>query len=404
MPIYRENRLMIPEWILQIALAIFGILGAFFLFYLSGKQYHHALWSGTLAIILLVVVIALYIRNDLIIKEVEANKIADSKIIAKPNNSKLPETKNSVQTLMLPHGNDKHVMPTPPKNKTVQHIETIPNTEPRTYMEFNSLSGEPFFYGTVYTDLQKAQKESKAQNKPLLLVIYNAKSSTRSKISYSLGYFMEYETTKHLVKDNFISGIVNSQNSGVSEFIPKDDNLDNCLLVVVAPDNSILLREGVYANPDEGLKRVKNVMKKWESAKPLVNNTSVQGYFYNNTYTDFKEAQNESRKQNKPLMLVIYNASSPQKSKLSYSLGYFMEYETTKNIVRDFFITAIVDSKNGGVSEYIPEDNYLDNCLMVVLAPDNTIIQREGVYANPDEGLKGVRMILEKWKNIKKPA
>lgn len=47
------------------------------------------------------------------------------------------------------------------------------------------------------------------------------------------------------------------------QLIPADDPLENCLLTVMSPDKTILLQEGVYANPDEGLKRVREVIEKW---------------------------------------------------------------------------------------------------------------------------------------------
>jgi hypothetical protein len=100
--------------------------------------------------------------------------------------------------------------------------------------------------------------------------------------------------------------------------------------------------------------------------------------------------------------MVIFDSKNPTKSKLNHSLGYFMEYQTTKDIVRENFVQVLVDSKSPEVAQYIPTDNPLENCLLVVLTPEGEIIRSEGVYANPDEGLKRVREDINQWKSKRK--
>lgn len=64
---------MIQELILQILLSIVGILGGGTVWYfISQKQYHQALWIGFVASIILILVIALYIRNYILQKEIQA--------------------------------------------------------------------------------------------------------------------------------------------------------------------------------------------------------------------------------------------------------------------------------------------------------------------------------------------
>lgn len=120
-----------------------------------------------------------------------------------------------------------------------------------------------YFLGKVQTDLAQAKELSKKTNKPLFVVIYDKTHPKLSKLDYSLGYFMEYETTKKLVSNNFIQVLVDSEKPGVTELIPAEEPLENCLLTIITPDNQILRQEGVYANPDEGLKRTKDIIEKW---------------------------------------------------------------------------------------------------------------------------------------------
>ncbi|WP_392886860.1 hypothetical protein ACF6ZU_21735 [Pseudomonas migulae] len=108
-----------------------------------------------------------------------------------------------------------------------------------------------------------------------------------------------------------------------------------------------------------------------------------------------KEAVDTSRTTGKPIFLVIYDENHPSKSKLYYSLGYFMEYHTTKKLVMDHFIPALVPQSDKDAAALVPPDDPLENCLWVVLDQDGVIIRREGVYANPDEGLNRVRAVVK---------
>ncbi len=71
---------------------------------------------------------------------------------------------------------------------------------------------------------------------------------------------MDYFTTKKLVDDHFVSALVPLSSSGAKDLVPQHDPLENALWVVLNANGEILRREGVYANPDEGLKRVRAVI------------------------------------------------------------------------------------------------------------------------------------------------
>lgn len=123
----------------------------------------------------------------------------------------------------------------------------------------------PFFIDEPLSDLREAKKLAKRSGKPLFLVIFDDKHPSRSKLFYSLGCFLDYFTTKKLVDDHFVAALVAVSNAGARELVPEDDPLENCLWVVLSPDGQVLKREGVYANPDEGLKRVREVVGQAEA-------------------------------------------------------------------------------------------------------------------------------------------
>jgi len=118
----------------------------------------------------------------------------------------------------------------------------------------------PFFINEPQDDISSAIKFAGQNAKMVFVVIYEDSHPTKSKLFYSLGCFMDYFTTKKLVEDHFIPAIVKSSDKEVIQYIPEDDPLENCRLVVLSKSGEVLLSEGVYANPDEGLKRIRRII------------------------------------------------------------------------------------------------------------------------------------------------
>lgn len=94
------------------------------------------------------------------------------------------------------------------------------------------------------------------------------------------------------------------------------------------------------------------------------------------------------------VFIVIYDPDHPTHSKLDYSLGYFMEYQTTKRLVDQHFVAVVGPSKDPVLNALVPEDDPLENCLWVVMTSNGEILIRESVYGNADEGMKRVRKLI----------
>ncbi len=123
---------------------------------------------------------------------------------------------------------------------------------------------QPFFLREPHADLAVALREAGGRKSPVFCVIFDPAHPTRSKLNYALGYFMEYQATKRLVDEHFVAVVGPSSAAELSRMVPDDDPLELCLWVVLDPSGRILRREGVYANPDEGLKRVREVIRQSE--------------------------------------------------------------------------------------------------------------------------------------------
>lgn len=72
----------------------------------------------------------------------------------------------------------------------------------------------------------------------------------------------------------------------------------------------------------------------------------------------------------------------------------------TKRLINQHFIQAIVPSSSAGALKYIPDNYHMENCLLVVLDKKGQMIRQEGVYPNPDEGLKRIRQDIDKLNSL----
>jgi Restriction endonuclease len=117
-----------------------------------------------------------------------------------------------------------------------------------------------FFLRPPHDSLETAMAEATERGVLVFVVIYDPEHPTNSKLEHSLGYFLEYQTTKRLVDQHFVAIVGASDEPALQALVPEDDPLECCLWVVMTASGAILKREGVYANPEEGLKRVRAVI------------------------------------------------------------------------------------------------------------------------------------------------
>lgn len=128
-------------------------------------------------------------------------------------------------------------------------------------------SGNRFFLRPPHDDLGAARAETSARDLPVFTVIYDANHPTHSKLAFSLGYFMGYQTNRRLMDQHFVAAVGASGDTAFGALVPVDDTLELCLWVVLTPQEGIRRREGVYANSKEGLKRVRAVVAETTTAR-----------------------------------------------------------------------------------------------------------------------------------------
>ncbi|MBK7746489.1 MAG: restriction endonuclease [Candidatus Obscuribacter sp.] len=121
---------------------------------------------------------------------------------------------------------------------------------------------------------------------------------------------------------------------------------------------------------------------------------SRNNYFLRQPHSKLEVGLEEAKERKVLAFVVIFDSDHPTHSKLDYALGYFMEYQTTKKLVDQYFVPIVGRRADAGFTELVPPDEPLESALWIVLDTNGQIIRREGVYANPDEGLKRIREVI----------
>lgn len=145
--------------------------------------------------------------------------------------------------------------------------EKLANNVREGFQSENHDSTTKYFSSPPFVSLHESLKAAKTRGVPVFAVIYDENHLLKSRIEHVLGYFMEYETTKKLVEENFVAALIPVEEGSVRGLIPEDDPLEKCRLVVLRPDGSVMASEGVYANADVGLGRVREIMNDWKPNK-----------------------------------------------------------------------------------------------------------------------------------------
>ncbi|MEP8607491.1 hypothetical protein ACOT0B_17850 [Enterobacter cloacae complex sp. SHL008] len=132
----------------------------------------------------------------------------------------------------------------------------------------------------------------------------------------------------------------------------------------------------------------------WDFKEKKVGLDTIESYFLSIPHRNIDDALAKAKMSKKLVFIVIYDEDHHDFSKLSYSLKYFLEYHTTKHLVDEYFVSALVKASDENAKFLIPDDEHLEQCLWVVMSPEQVVLRCEHLYANPDEGLKRVREVM----------
>ena len=116
-----------------------------------------------------------------------------------------------------------------------------------------------------------------------------------------------------------------------------------------------------------------------------------RGFFRTTPFASLADALAEAKRIDRRVFVVLFDDKHRQLSKLDHALGYFMEYEATKNLVHENFVTAIVPVADG---KHLVPAGSLEVARWFLLNKEGEVLGQRDVSANPDEGLKAVSRLI----------
>lgn len=122
-----------------------------------------------------------------------------------------------------------------------------------------------------------------------------------------------------------------------------------------------------------------------------------KSYYLTEPHDNLAEAMREAKTRNMPVFLVIYDENHSSQSRLAYCLMWFLEWDSVKKLVRDYFVSAMVSSSHADVRKFIPADDLLELARRVVLTPTGDVLRNVPVYANPEVASREINEDIASW-------
>ena len=147
-------------------------------------------------------------------------------------------------------------------NEFLDRIRTLFIRGVRSLAEGTALPGvaQELFKHQPHNSLSSATSAAKTEKKLIFIVIYDNKNITLSNLDYALGAYLRLEETKDLIAEHFISALLPISQDDAKGLIEQDNRLEDAWLKILSPSGTILANEKVYANANEGLKQIKNII------------------------------------------------------------------------------------------------------------------------------------------------
>jgi serine/threonine protein kinase len=93
----------------------------------------------------------------------------------------------------------------------------------------------------------------------------------------------------------------------------------------------------------------------------------------------------EASRRSRPIMAFVYDPTQPERGKLQWALGYFLQNRRTRDIMNGAFVTALVPlAAIAAISEILMHQS-MEDSRWVVLDQSLRPLEQQVIYANPQE-------------------
>ena len=107
-------------------------------------------------------------------------------------------------------------------------------------------------------DLDSALKRAEKDKKRVFLVFWNSKEKGNNP-GLDIRYFAELQETKKLLREHFVLVLLDREHRDVKRYIPQG-NIEKAQWVLIGAGGRVVKQAAVYANPDVGLRTVKELV------------------------------------------------------------------------------------------------------------------------------------------------
>ncbi|PKO30871.1 MAG: hypothetical protein CVU36_08225 [Betaproteobacteria bacterium HGW-Betaproteobacteria-9] len=114
-----------------------------------------------------------------------------------------------------------------------------------------------FFRSTPFARLSEAMEEARRVKRNIFVVLFDDKHHQYSKLDHKLGYFMGLEATKNLVHERLVIAVVPVSSA---THLVSSGTLELAQWFLLDKEGNVLGSREVQANPNEGLKVVKDLV------------------------------------------------------------------------------------------------------------------------------------------------
>jgi len=116
-------------------------------------------------------------------------------------------------------------------------------------------------------------------------------------------------------------------------------------------------------------------------------------------FGSLEDAAIDAERRNLPILAFVYDPSQPERGKLEWALGYFLENKRTRDIMNGAFVTALIPlSEIDKISDILNQKS-MERSRWLILNRQLKPLQQDVIHANPQGAEKIIESLAEKYMN-----
>lgn len=127
---------------------------------------------------------------------------------------------------------------------------------------------------------------------------------------------------------------------------------------------------------------------------PKLHVPELQFFQEKKPFIRLKDAESEAQKLGREILAFVYDPILPERGGIHWSLIYFLEYAKTRDMMNDYFITALITIKDFSSYSDALEQCSMKNGRYVLIDKNMNAKYQDGIVGNADEGDRAIRNLI----------